>query len=377
MQVLYNRWTVSEPYRKRNSPFFYISITDQKTGKRERISTKHTNKKFIDDWVRQYLDEKFNLTPRRLTFDAAFKQFMEPKILKSKTKKFYEYTGAKFSEYIGAGKHLDDVTRENVELFIKQRHEAGRKYNTLIKIKVLLKSFFEWCIDEKLCTSNPVRKVKIRRGAQREGRPLTVDEARSLIALARSPHTTVCTGEKGARKGKEWKQTFEPHEHLWLCLLISFHTGLRRSNVQEFRSNWLDLDNSKIVVPGDYMKNGRQLAVPLTRELAAALKPLKERGSEYLWGDKPADIHKSWNRVKKRSGLGNVRFHDTRTSFATWLSDANISWPTIKTLLGHTISNADVTGRYAKATWQSKVEAIKSLPDLLTGVTNGKLSNDS
>jgi integrase len=52
-----------------------------------------------------------------------------------------------------------------------------------------------------------------------------------------------------------------------------------------------------------------------------------------------------WDRIRQRAGLEDVRLHDLRHSFASFLVNGGVSLYIVQALLGH--ANARTTQRYA------------------------------
>lgn len=57
------------------------------------------------------------------------------------------------------------------------------------------------------------------------------------------------------------------------------------------------------------------------------------------------DIKKFWATILRISNIQNLRIHDLRHSYASFLVSAGLSFPIIGALLGHT--QAQTTHRYA------------------------------
>ena len=57
------------------------------------------------------------------------------------------------------------------------------------------------------------------------------------------------------------------------------------------------------------------------------------------------DLQKPWRRIRKRAELEDVRIHDLRHTFASFMVSAGHSLPIIGKLLGH--SQPQTTARYA------------------------------
>ena len=97
-------------------------------------------------------------------------------------------------------------------------------------------------------------------------------------------------------------------------------------------------------------KTGARM-VPLSNVAVSVLASLP-RPDDNPWviaGKKPGahltDIQKPWRRIRSRAGLGDVRIHDLRHSFASRAVALGESLPMIGKLLGHT--QVQTTARYA------------------------------
>jgi site-specific recombinase XerD len=78
--------------------------------------------------------------------------------------------------------------------------------------------------------------------------------------------------------------------------------------------------------------------------------------------DQPvSDISHVWDRVRLAAGLGDVRIHDLRHSFASNIVNAGGSLPMIGALLGH--KNVATTARYAHLS----ADRVKVVADRASG----------
>jgi site-specific recombinase XerD len=83
----------------------------------------------------------------------------------------------------------------------------------------------------------------------------------------------------------------------------------------------------------------------------AVLRQLDTKGQyDFLFINKQTalpytGIHKVWGRMRKQAGLPELRIHDLRHQFASFLVNAGQSLYTVQQLLGH--STPVVTQRYA------------------------------
>jgi site-specific recombinase XerD len=66
-----------------------------------------------------------------------------------------------------------------------------------------------------------------------------------------------------------------------------------------------------------------------------------------------------WQAARTAVGRPDVRLHDLRHSFASWLVKGGASMPTVRDLLGH--SSLAVTSRYAHLSRPDLKRAVRKL----------------
>jgi len=135
-------------------------------------------------------------------------------------------------------------------------------------------------------------------------------------------------------------------EHIiWMLLL----TGARKQEVLQARWADIDLDRKRWHIA--QTKAGRARNVPLSDTLVEMLRKLPSReGSPYVFpcpktGEPYKAIYNVWDRARKKAGLPDVRLHDLRHSFASFLINSGHSLYEVQKLLGH--HSISVTERYA------------------------------
>lgn len=107
------------------------------------------------------------------------------------------------------------------------------------------------------------------------------------------------------------------------------------------KENYIHLKDSKVGERG----------IPLNEMAKDVLLELqKQENNQYVFcGDKKGthlvNIHKTWQRVRNRAGLPDVRIHDLRHSFASFALKKGVDLYTVSKLLGH--KNIATTTRYA------------------------------
>ncbi len=122
-----------------------------------------------------------------------------------------------------------------------------------------------------------------------------------------------------------------------LCVL----TGARRSNVMSMRWTEIDLDAGEWRIPDT--KSGEPLTVPLAPEASAILQARRVAsgpGAEFVFPGKGKTAHyvepkRSWQQVRKASGLAELRIHDLRRTLGSWMVRTGASTAINAKALGH------------------------------------------
>ena len=122
----------------------------------------------------------------------------------------------------------------------------------------------------------------------------------------------------------------KPKDHLILRLMTD--AGLRREEVTSLQIR--HIGTKALRLRG---KGSRDRTVPLTDELAEALKPFCNGKStnDLVLGVGEGVIYRTVKRYSKLAGKPELKPHDLRHSFATRLLERGVDLITIKQLLGH------------------------------------------
>jgi integrase len=172
---------------------------------------------------------------------------------------------------------------------------------------------------------NPFERVKIEKPDNAVERWLTEDEEARLLAA--SPP--------------------------WLAELIVFalNTGTRQAEMLTLRASEVNLARRTITLL--HTKNKRVRTIPINQTVCELLgRKQKVRSiSGYVFTSltggpiDAANLIRAFRKVRERTGLNDVRWHDLRHTFATRLVQAGVTLYVVKELLGHT--TLTMTMRYA------------------------------
>ncbi len=130
-------------------------------------------------------------------------------------------------------------------------------------------------------------------------------------------------------------------------------SGLRRGELLRLTPE--SLQGNVLIVDAN-TKSGRPRGVPLPLE---AVKIARQR---LPWKIGPALLRKRFEAARQAAGFPQVRWHDLRHTYASWLMQAQQSVTAVRDLLGH--SSVAVTSKYAHLAPAHLVEAVSHLPTL-------------
>jgi len=152
----------------------------------------------------------------------------------------------------------------------------------------------------------------------------------------------------------------------WIVLFL-LYTGARKREVLDARWVNIDLEQRSWRIPKT--KSGKVRHVPLSLGAVQVLAAVKEKYGKHAFtfifanektGLPFVNIFSSWDAARQRAGLGYVRIHDLRHSFASFLVNAGRSLYEVQEILGH--ADSRTTTRYAHLSRDRLQEAVESVP---------------
>ena len=145
-------------------------------------------------------------------------------------------------------------------------------------------------------------------------------------------------------------------------------TGCRKREILCLRWEDVALDEKELRLPD--AKTGARV-VPLSPSAVKLLSGLRrEPGNPWVIpGRKPgthmSNVDQTWQAIRARAGLEDVRIHDLRHSYASRALALGESLPMIGKLLGH--SQVETTARYAHLARDSVKEAAERIAGSIAG----------
>jgi integrase len=185
-------------------------------------------------------------------------------------------------------------------------------------------------------TKNPTADISIKQSVVFRERYLSAEEVQRLLA------------ELNCSLNRQLK-------YIVPFLLL---TGARKT--EALTARWCDIDFERKFWRIPISKSGQARHVPLSAAAVALLESIPNKRAELIFPNPDTDkayasIYGSWNTARTRAGLADVRMHDLRHSFASFLVNAGCSLYEVQRILGH--SQIKVTQRYSHLSQESLLRA--------------------
>jgi integrase len=252
--------------------------------------------------------------------------------------------------------HIDEITGTTIADLLKAMRDKGYATGTTNRVLILLRYIFNLARKWKITGvgENPTFGLSTAPDVQRD-RFLTPEETHRLIASINVDENRVAA------------------QAIMLLLL----TGGRRNEITQAKWDYIDWDKRTLLVP--ISKTGRPRTIALNGQALALLRSIPHlAGNPYIFpspvtGRPSASLHFPWARIRERALLDDVRLHDLRHSFASFLVNNGISLYVVQGLLGHT--QPRTTQRYAHLAQETLLEAAEVVARVVTNQADAASSS--
>lgn len=355
-----------------------------------------------------------------------FEHTVQPNV-RYKTWKYYS-TGIHNYLIPGLGAHrLEKLEAEHVERFYAKLRKSGLKQFTLLQIHRTLRAALNEAEKRERITRNPIRVIRTPQITETEIEPLTVEDAQSILLLARERRNGVRWAialalglRQGEALGLKWPDITTEWHHgcpekdacgsapvdcpvAFLTGTLTVRRALQRQTWQHGcapeapcgRKRGAECPNRHsggLVIVEPKSRAGRRV-VSLPSPLAHALidhraaQAAERAHAANLWQDngwvfaqptgKPIDTradHGEWKELLAAAGVREARLHDARHTAATFLLVLGVSDRAAMDVMGW--SKADMAKRYMHVPDEVRRQIAKMVGSLLWADSDGNQGDD-
>ena len=238
------------------------------------------------------------------------------------------------------GCHLDEITQRAVIELHHGMKASGYAPATANRIVILLRYMFnlakKWGIPG--AESNPAAGVQLLEANNARERYLTAEETKRLVGVLKDSDNTQL-------------------KYIVPLLLLM---GCRKRELLDAKWEDFDLGRRQWRIP--ITKSGKARHVPISDSVMQVLSQLPRwEGCPYVVPNPKTQqpyvsIFCSWNSARKEAEMPELRMHDLRHSFASFLINSNHSLYVVQKLLGHT--QIKTTARYSHVSPGTLLNAV-------------------
>lgn len=237
------------------------------------------------------------------------------------------------------GKHLDEISKQDIVAIHHGRRAAGAAPGSANRLLILTRYIFNLALKWEVAgvTKNPTSGVPQFEENNQRGRYLSMEEVRVLF------ESVVASDNKMLR----------------FIVPMLILTGARKREVLDAR--WEDFDLARRTWRIPTCKTGKARHVPLSDGMLSLLQSIPRFDGCPFVAPNPktrrpfVSIYHAWNTARKAAGMPDVRVHDLRHSYASFLINAGRSLYEVQKLLGHT--EIKTTQRYAHLSQETLLDA--------------------
>lgn len=254
----------------------------------------------------------------------------------------------KHIEPIWGKRYLDQITKADV-IALMAKHRTTHAPGSCNRLLILLRYVFSCAIKWEIPTinKNPTAGIPLMKEDNVKERYLSTEEAQRLYeVLTRSDNVML--------------------QYIIPMLIL---TGARKREVLDAR--WEDFDYERRLWRIHTTKLGRPRFVPMSDGVINLLESVPRHDCEWAFPNpktlKPyVSIFYAWDTARREAGLDDVRIHDLRHSYASFLVNAGRSLYEVQRLLGHT--QIKTTQRYAHLSHDTLLDATNAASRAIGGL---------
>lgn len=251
-------------------------------------------------------------------------------------------------------RHLDEISKSDIVAMHHGRKAEGAAPGSANRLLIMTRYIFNLALRWEISgiRKNPTAGVPLFEENNKKERCLSKEEALRLYAAMQNSEAPM----------------------LKFIVPMLIMTGARKREALD--AKWVDFDMQKRLWRIPISKSGKARHVPLSEgvvKLLAQVRVLQKSWPAMFdcpWpfanpatGKPFVSIFWAWNTARTKAGLPDVRIHDLRHSFASFLINNGRSLYEVQKILGHT--QVKTTQRYSHLAQETLLDAVNVAVDAL------------
>jgi len=281
------------------------------------------------------------LRPKRLSFDAAFEQFISTHLKQKNKPRTAKDTEALIRNHFPrlARKNLDEITTDDItgvtDRLLKM-DQAGAANHAFTAIK----TFLRWCVRRRHISHSPIEGLELPARPGSRKRVLSDVELARILSVAR---------EFG---------------HFGAFVQVLALTGQRRGEIAALHRSWVG-ETRTITLPAEVTKNKQEHTIPFGPRLLDILATLPQEGLLFparhsdrpISGFGPLKASLDTKLVERFGEVEHWQLHDLRRTFSTGLARLGVLPHVKESLLNHVSAKTDVERIYDRYNYLPEMRA--------------------
>ena len=121
-------------------------------------------------------------------------------------------------------------------------------------------------------------------------------------------------------------------DYIWPIVSLALETGMRRGEILKLKWSNINFDDRTAYL--EDTKNGEDRYVPLSLKAIELLSSIN-RVNDIIFPFSPNAIRLSWERLKRKANINNLRFHDLRHEALSRFTEKGLNPIEISEISGH------------------------------------------
>jgi integrase len=240
---------------------------------------------------------------------------------------------------------LDRIRKGDAQKFLNELKASGLADSTCSHYGKLLRQALNVAVSWGYLDTNNINGIKLFKEDNQVERYLEGEELQQLLKILDE----------------------DKNKMVSRIILFLLSTGARKDEVLNAKWSQIDRVKNSWLISADVSKSKKRRTVYLNDVALGILDELDTQGkSDYLFtssrtGDRLTDISKVWGRIRKEAGIPDVRLHDLRHSYASYLANSGCNEFQIQQALGH--ASTVTTRRYVHMSQEAMQQAAGAAAD--------------